>query len=193
MVVCRALVDEVDPLIVDPSREVIEAVERGLLGAPVVRVAPVGEQFFEIAELGTVAPLGSSDLLRKAGGGESLLQVVEDFVGNSDLEAGDGVAHGRAPCGCRASLSNTYAPQAVDCSGDFEASGPGEVVGLEGVESGFVEQGFERVEDAIESSRKRKVVPILPTVSAVGDERKLVIPANAGYPTTQEKLELPGR
>jgi 8-oxo-dGTP pyrophosphatase MutT (NUDIX family) len=53
--------------------------------------------------------------------------------------------------------------------------------------------GFERVEDAIESSRKRKVVPILPTVSAVGDERKLVIPANAGYPTTQEKLELPGR
>ncbi len=53
--------------------------------------------------------------------------------------------------------------------------------------------GFERVEDAIESSRRRKVVPVLPTLVGEGDDRKLVIPPDAGYPTTEEKLELPGR
>lgn len=53
--------------------------------------------------------------------------------------------------------------------------------------------GFERVEDAIESSRARKVVPILPTLAGEGENRKLVIPPDAGYPMTEEKLELPGR
>lgn len=53
--------------------------------------------------------------------------------------------------------------------------------------------GFDRVEDAIASSRRRKVVPVLPTVAGDGDARKLVIPSDAGYPTTEEKLELPGR
>ena len=53
--------------------------------------------------------------------------------------------------------------------------------------------GFERAEDAIESSRQRKVVPILPTVTSDGDGNKLVIPADVGYPFTEEKLELPGR
>jgi len=48
-------------------------------------------------------------------------------------------------------------------------------------------------QDAIESSPKRKVVPVLPAVAGDGKERKLVIPADAGYPTTEEKLELPGR
>lgn len=53
--------------------------------------------------------------------------------------------------------------------------------------------GFDRVEDAVESSRSRIVVPILPTVAVDGDDRKLVIPPDAGYPLTEEKLELPGR
>ncbi len=53
--------------------------------------------------------------------------------------------------------------------------------------------GFERVEDAIESSRARKVVPILPTIAGEGDDRKLVIPPDAGYAKNEEKLELPGR
>lgn len=53
--------------------------------------------------------------------------------------------------------------------------------------------GFPCVEDAIESSRLRKVVRILPTVAVDGDERKLVIAPDAGYPLTEEKLELPAR
>jgi hypothetical protein len=36
-------------------------------------------------------------------------------------------------------------------------------------------------------------VPVLPTVAGEGSERKLVIPVEAGYPMTEEKLELPGR
>ncbi len=53
--------------------------------------------------------------------------------------------------------------------------------------------GFERVEDVIESSRRRRVVPVLPTLAGEGDDRKLVIPTDTGYPTTEEKLELPAR
>ena len=53
--------------------------------------------------------------------------------------------------------------------------------------------GFASVEDVIESSRQRVVLPVLPRVVGEGDDRKLVISPDAGYPKTQEKLELPGR
>jgi len=53
--------------------------------------------------------------------------------------------------------------------------------------------GFPCVEDALESSRQRKVVPILPSVAVDGDERKLVIAPDSGYPLTEDKLELPAR
>lgn len=53
--------------------------------------------------------------------------------------------------------------------------------------------GFPSVDQAIESSRQRKVVPILPTLAGEGKDRRLVISPDAGYPVTEEKLELPGR
>jgi 8-oxo-dGTP pyrophosphatase MutT (NUDIX family) len=53
--------------------------------------------------------------------------------------------------------------------------------------------GFAKVDEIVESSRQRPVVPITPTIVGEGDDRRLVIPTDAGYPLSQEKLELPGR
>jgi 8-oxo-dGTP pyrophosphatase MutT (NUDIX family) len=52
--------------------------------------------------------------------------------------------------------------------------------------------GFGDVDAVLTSSRDRKVVPITPTLVGQGDDRKLVIGADSGYPMTEEKLELPG-
>ena len=51
--------------------------------------------------------------------------------------------------------------------------------------------GFDDVDAIITSSRARKVVPVLPKIAGEGKQRRMVIPADAGYPTTQEELELP--
>ena len=53
--------------------------------------------------------------------------------------------------------------------------------------------GFSGVDEILESSSRRKLVTIIPRIAGSGDERRLVIPADAGYPLTEEKLELPGR
>jgi 8-oxo-dGTP pyrophosphatase MutT (NUDIX family) len=53
--------------------------------------------------------------------------------------------------------------------------------------------GFTRVEDVVASSHARPVVPITPRIAGEGDDRKLVIPDDAGYSTTADKLEMPGR
>lgn len=52
--------------------------------------------------------------------------------------------------------------------------------------------GFTKVSDVVASSRARPVVPITPRIAGEGEDRRLVIPADAGYATTEEKLELPG-
>ena len=53
--------------------------------------------------------------------------------------------------------------------------------------------GFDDVEQALAGSRGRPVVPITPEIAGDGDGRKLVIPKDAGYAVTEDKLELPGR
>ena len=53
--------------------------------------------------------------------------------------------------------------------------------------------GFSRVADVVASSHARPVVPITPKLAGDGDAKKLVIPDDAGYTTTEEKLEMPGR
>ncbi len=53
--------------------------------------------------------------------------------------------------------------------------------------------GFTNVSDVVASSHARPVVPITPRIAGEGDDRKLVIPDDAGYATTEDALELPGR
>jgi hypothetical protein len=50
--------------------------------------------------------------------------------------------------------------------------------------------GFATVDDALASSRRRKIVPITPAVTGKGDERKLVLPPDSGYEIRQEALKL---
>jgi 8-oxo-dGTP pyrophosphatase MutT (NUDIX family) len=50
--------------------------------------------------------------------------------------------------------------------------------------------GFATVDDALASSRRRKIVPITPGVTGKGDERKLVLPPDSGYEIRQEALKL---
>jgi 8-oxo-dGTP pyrophosphatase MutT (NUDIX family) len=48
--------------------------------------------------------------------------------------------------------------------------------------------GFERAADAIEASRRRALVPILPVLRERDGKRRIEIPAGAGYPTIEELL-----
>jgi hypothetical protein len=48
--------------------------------------------------------------------------------------------------------------------------------------------GFASAEAALSASRRRPLVPVLPRMVERDGERMLVIPEEAGYPTTVEKL-----
>lgn len=53
--------------------------------------------------------------------------------------------------------------------------------------------GFAGVDAAMASSYARPVVPVVPTIAGEADHRRLVIPPDAGYPTSEEMLALPSR
>jgi 8-oxo-dGTP pyrophosphatase MutT (NUDIX family) len=53
--------------------------------------------------------------------------------------------------------------------------------------------GFATAAQALEASRNRRVVPVLPRMIVQDGVRKLVIPAEAGYPKSEERLEAPRR
>ncbi len=53
--------------------------------------------------------------------------------------------------------------------------------------------GFKTVGDALQCSRERPVPPVLPVLVERDGERKLVIPADAGYPIREEPIPKPGR
>ncbi len=48
--------------------------------------------------------------------------------------------------------------------------------------------GFSTAEAALEVSRRRPIVPILPIVVERDGQRRIVIPEDAGYPTTEERV-----
>jgi hypothetical protein len=91
----RALVDEVDVGAVDGGEEVVELVQPGLGGAPVVRVAPVRDEVPCVSELGAVVPPRIGDLLGEPRAREALLQVVEGRLRDLDEERsyGDLLGH----------------------------------------------------------------------------------------------------
>ena len=162
---------------------------------------------------GALAAELSSQRLALQEGKRSLRQIVEDY--DLELEAGRLSVHGHW-------ITPEIVPKRFDTLFFAAAAPPDHEATHDGVESSnhvwiqpaeAIAQarrkqkqmifptlanlqtlaGFEGVEDAIENSRRRKVVPVLPTVARDGDQRKLVIPADAGYPTTEEALELPGQ
>ena len=63
-----------------------EAVQQPFLDAPVVIALPVGDEFLGVGEAGAVAPLAAGHVVRPAGQGETLLQVIEDGIGNVNAE-----------------------------------------------------------------------------------------------------------
>ena len=105
-------------------------------------------------------------------GAKSLREIVEEY----DLElAGDRLCvHGHW-------ITPEIVPHRFDTLFFTAAAPAGQRAAHDGVEA------------IVESSRQRRVVPITPQLTGSGDERKLVIPSDAGYPLTEDKLELPGR
>ena len=93
----------VDVDAVDLAEELGPGVERGLLGAPVVLVAPVVAQLAHVSDVGSVVPAGVGDGVGPAGAVEAVAEVVEDAVGDVDAEGswGHGGTIGKAPSGIR--------------------------------------------------------------------------------------------
>ena len=84
------LVDEVDAEPVDLGGEVVEPVERGFAGAPVVAVGPVGGEFAGVGQRDALAPVVHGFVLRPPGVGQARPQVDEVGVGNGDAERVNG-------------------------------------------------------------------------------------------------------
>ena len=95
-----AHVDEVDAEPADAGAELREAVERRLVRAPVVAIAPVGDQLAQVGEVRPVGPAGAGDLVGEARAREALAQVGEDGVRHGDAKRLD--LHGRLLRGRRA-------------------------------------------------------------------------------------------
>ena len=106
----------VDVDAVDLAEELGPGVERGLLGAPVVLVAPVVAEFAHVLGIGAVVPAGVGDGVGPAGAIEAVAKVVEDAVGDGDAEGswGHGGTIGKA-IGCW--------PLAVGAGGGWGKSG----------------------------------------------------------------------
>ena len=87
----RALVDEVNVEAVDAGLEVVEAVERPLLRAPVVLVPPVRHQLAHVVQVAAVGPAGALQLVGEARVLEPRLQIVQHGIRHVDHERHDGV------------------------------------------------------------------------------------------------------
>ena len=82
----RARVEEVHAGAVDLGEEVVELVEARLASAPVVVVAPVGDELLQVAALGAVVPARVGDLLREAGAPSRSRRSSRTRVGDVDAE-----------------------------------------------------------------------------------------------------------
>src|ERR1700733_5819755 len=80
----RPLVDEMDVQPVDFSEVVIEPVQRGFPRSPVVTVSPIGGQIAGVGQRYALAPVVDGLGVRPPGAGQTLLQVVENGIGDVD-------------------------------------------------------------------------------------------------------------
>ena len=81
--------EKMDRHAVDAGAEMIEAVHRRFLGAPVIAVAPTSDEIAQIAALHAVAPILVGKFLRPARAGEPVAEIGELGVGDRDTEALD--------------------------------------------------------------------------------------------------------
>ena len=70
----------------DGDLVIVQAVERRLLGPPVIVLGPVGAQRLKIGDVGAELPGVAKRLVGPAGGAEPAAQVVEHLVLDGDLE-----------------------------------------------------------------------------------------------------------
>src|SRR5262249_20293830 len=99
MRVARLDVDEVDVETVEPRLELRKRVELRFRLAPVVLVAPVGDQRLQLRELNTLRLIGDGLLVRPARRTNTVAQIDDRVFGDVDLEwsnrgVGCRVAHG---------------------------------------------------------------------------------------------------
>lgn len=81
----------VDVDAVDLAKELRPGVEGGLLGAPVVLVAPVVAELADVGDVRAVVPGGVRNGVGPAGAVEAVAEVVEDGVGDVDTEGSWGM------------------------------------------------------------------------------------------------------
>jgi hypothetical protein len=82
-------VQEVNVLTVDLRRELSKLVEPGLPLAPVVGGAPVVGQLLQIVKWDTALPAHPGQLIRPAGAGKTVMEVVEVRLWDVDPERPD--------------------------------------------------------------------------------------------------------
>jgi len=89
------LVDQVDLQASDLGAELLELVQAGLVRAPVVAIAPVGDELSYVGEVRAVSPSRARHLVRKARARQPLPQIGEVGVGDVDAKWLD--VHGPPP------------------------------------------------------------------------------------------------
>jgi hypothetical protein len=100
------LMDEMDVQAVDLGGEVVEAVQRGLPGAPVVLVGPVGGQLLGVVQRDALLPVLDTFRLRPSSSIQPGLEVVEVGVGDGNAEWIDRLVTGGS---CRPSCQREVA------------------------------------------------------------------------------------
>src|SRR5438309_6288569 len=91
--------DEMNVQPVDFGDELIEAVERGLSGPPVVFVGPVVGKLAGVRQRNALAPVVDAFGLRPPGARQTRAQIVKNVVGDLDAKRLHGLlAHATEPC-----------------------------------------------------------------------------------------------
>ena len=80
------LADEVNVDSIDWRLEVVEAVELGLMRAPVIFLDPVGTKFLHVVEIGSVRPASIVRHLMPGIVGDTLANLRQRFVGHRERE-----------------------------------------------------------------------------------------------------------
>ena len=84
------LMDEMDANAIDLGAEVSELVDGLLLRPPVELILPVVAKLSHVVQVGAVVPASTCNLVRPAGAGEAVGEIVEDRLGDVD---GEGLDH----------------------------------------------------------------------------------------------------